>query len=169
MTKEKKEIPEIRENSIDKIITGLLLSFAVSGGILETTIQPYFQHLKKIGEITDVQNKILVLFLNNIGDVTNGFLFGSLAVIGDIFLKSFDKEEVHSFLLEIRKILPFLICTIMFAWITDVETIQLSKNVPLFKTIVGTPSLLDLPAGYFGLIAGARLFEAYKKAGITKI
>lgn len=168
MTKESKETPEVGENSLEKIVSGLFISLGLGGGILEVTAQPYFQHLKKIGEITDVQNKILIHFLNHIGDVTNGFLFGSLAIVGDIFLKSLDIEEKKSFLLEIRKILPFIICTIMFAWITDAETIQLTKNIPLFKSIVGNPNSLDLPAGYFGLIAGAYLYEAYKKVGIAK-
>lgn len=157
-------IKENKEGYLEKIITGLMIFFALGGGIADVTIQPYLQNLKEIGEITALQDRILTHFLNNIGDVTNGFLFGALALYGDLFLNLLDKEETNKLILEIRKILPFIICTIMFAWIIDVETVQLTGNIPLIKNIIGHPDVKDLYAGFFGIVAGARLFEMYREA-----
>ena len=150
-----------------KLLAGIFIGTSLAGIIAENTIQPYFAYLEKSGEISEVQSYLLHNFLNNIGDVTNGFMFASFAVAGDFMLSALQSESKSAFnetIRTLRKMLPFILCTLMWMLILDVETIQASK--PIIGNIVGTADLKDIPAGLFGLLAGALNFEFYKK--VTK-
>lgn len=157
ITSLEEEIQEENFSFIEGLNMGLYALFATSGSILENTAQPYMNHLYEQGFLSKYNEHILKHFLSHIGDVTNGFLVCSAALIGDEILNKLNPNERSKILTEARKIFPFLIVTIMFAWIIDAET---SQN---FILSMGAADVKDIPAGLFGLLAGAVYFEKIKK------
>ncbi len=144
-------------------LTGVFTLLSIAGIILENTTQKEWLMLYLQNNLDPVRLSLLENVLNHLGDITEGFLPFSIAILGELFLSSFDIEEKNKWLQTIRNMAPFILSIILFIFITDAETTQqlstfVNQNfIPQLP--VGTPDLKDLFGGCFGILSGNLLFD----------
>lgn len=116
--------------------------------------------------------------LNNVGNIDNMvsasvYLYGIFAASVGLSQSALIKKDA----LKYKKIIdlasdfmysiaPIIAITFAFLLGLDVETFQLT---PLPQNVLGTPDLLDIPAGLIGVIAGAKIIESFRSRYATTI
>lgn len=114
------------------------------------------------GMLTNVQGLLLTKFLDYVGNNRNAWDMGVGLIASDILLTvSEPMVEKHPDILiameQIRKWLPYFILTVFFLSNIDTETIK------ILPWSFGTPNIFDIPAGLFGMLTGAVMYDLYLK------
>lgn len=114
-----------------------------------------------LGKLSPFEQLLLHNVFDYIGNNRNGFLLSLSTIAVDLSVTIADqhttKKEIKNILMTIREWYPYFVITLFFLSNIDTEWLK------ILPWSFGSPTLLDIPAGVFGMLAGVTLYEVYRK------
>lgn len=144
-------------NTLRVALTGIYTVTTFVGMYLDNVLQPYYRSLEQSGKLDALGQYRLHYFLDYVGDVTNGYAAAGFCLIVDILLSLLATrvpEEKQKTIRRLQKVIPYFLITAFLIAIIEVET-------PGGFLQVGEPFLLDMPAGFFGILTSALLVDTF--------
>lgn len=156
---------ELTEEEISNsflVLAGIYSTISTVAALYHKFGLPALRLKDKMGQLTPLESNTLHGVLDYIGNNRNGILVGFSMfvtdfVISEIEQQNIEKESVMKILKKIREWFPYFILTLF--WIANLDT-EMAQILPVS---FGTPKLLDVPAGLFGVLAGSVFYEAFRK------
>lgn len=149
----------IKNKQVRNALASPYKSLVLGGVVIDNIIQPLVNKFVP----HEYMYSGLISVVNRVGDVSNGALVYPLMLAADAAINQLDERGENQLCQTLKKISPFLLTTLMAAWVIDAETV---RALPL--SLLSFPEWQDIPAGLFGVLAGALLYETRVEKKITK-